>query len=202
MGSSPPQESASPVAAFDVGRFAPLAREEGAVCFAAIAPPPESGTSRMDADGTLEVSTELHGVIVQVQPDAFVLERPGGRTRVRYLLPSAVDLAPLLGAVVRVELDLILSPHRAPTVNAVLRDARGQLLLWARDGQVPGHMPGFPRVRIAHDPRGPKLAFKGRGAPVLVGASEVATVRTPEGSLWAAAVRVTGDDAAFVVVKR
>ncbi len=204
MTSSPPdpERRARPVAAFHVGRFAPMAREEGAVCFAAIAAPPESGSSRMDADGCLHVSTELHGRIVALQPDALVLERDGGRTRVRFLLPSAIDLGPLLGCVVHVLLDLTLSPLRPPTVNAVLRDGEGRLLLWARDGQVPGHIDGLPAVRIAHDPHGSRLVFGGPSGAALIGPTEVAAIQTLEGPAWAAAVRVTGDDAAFVVVRR
>ncbi len=151
-------------------------------------------------DGGLLIQTVLEGVVERVGPDLLIVTRDGQKARVRYLLPSALDLEPLLGAAVKISVSLEFSPENRPTIDATIRDGAGRLLLWAHDGTLPADRPDRPVVRLSHQPQGPRLAFAHRGGLSTVSTAEIITLDTRTGPATAAGIRVSDDDIGFLVV--
>jgi hypothetical protein len=181
-------------------RLALSCRDEAAVCFAVEGASFEETSSIPSADGGLLIETVIDGVVREVGPDLLVIARDGQEARVRYLLPSAVDLEPLLGPRVKISVSLQFSAEKRPTVDASIRDAHGRLLLWAHDGVLPADRPDRPVVRLAHEARGPRLAFAHRGGLSTVATAEIIHLDTRSGSATAAGVRISNDDVGFIVV--
>lgn len=154
------------------------------------------------ASNATAVGRRVSGRVTAVTPERLVLTDAHGRvTQVRLLLPAALDLGPLLDTEVELELVHDLSGRR-PTVDAVLRDAQGQLLLWARDGALPG-----PRgahglvVRVTHDGGLPRLVLAASGATASAARGSVAELLVGRTQLTLAALRVEGHGASFLVVR-
>lgn len=131
----------------------------------------------------------------------MIADAHGDPVRVSLLLPAALDLSPLLDTEVALEVSHDLGGRR-PTVDAVLRDARGRLLLWARDGALPG-----PRgahglaVRVAHDAGLPRLVVAAGGATASASRGNVAELPFGRRQLTLVTLRVEGDGASFLVVR-
>jgi hypothetical protein len=181
-------------------RLAFSCRDEAAVCFAVEGASFEETSSIPSADGGLLIETVIAGVVREVGPDLLVVARDGQEARVRYLLPSALDLEPLLGARVKISVSLQFSAEKRPTVDASIRDARGRLLLWAHDGALPADRADRPVVRLAHEARGPRLAFAHRGGLSTVATAEIIDLDTRGGPATAAGIRISDDDVGFIVV--
>lgn len=155
-------------------------------------PPPGMGAAR-----------RLHGRVLEVAPERLLIADAHGEVLpVRLLLPAAVDLGGLRDSQVSLELSHDLSGRRA-TVDAVLRDVRGRLLLWARDGALPG-----PRgahglaVRVTHDAGRARLVVSARGATASAARGQVAEFTHGRAQLSMAALRIEAEGASFLVVRR
>jgi len=152
--------------------------------------------------GGLLIETRLDGIVLEVGPDLLVIGRDGQQARVRYLLPSALDLSSLRGEAVKITVALRFSAEKRPTVDATLADAEGRPLLWAHDGMLPADRSDRPVVRLAHEARGPRLAFAHLRGLVTVATAEIVDLETRTGTATAAGVRISNDDVGFVVVWR
>ncbi len=181
-------------------RLALSCRDEAAVCFAVEGASFEQTESIPSADGGLLIETVLDGVVREVGPDLLVIARDGQEARVRYLLPTALDLEPLLGATVKISVSLQFSAEKRPTVDATIKDVGGRLLLWAHDGALPSDRPDRPVVRLSHTARGPRLAFAHRSGSTTVSTAEIITIDTRSGPATAAGIRISDEDIGFVVV--
>jgi len=147
-------------------------------------------------------SQRVRGRITEVTSERLVLrDEHDEAVVVRLLLPRALDLSPLVGERIALELSHELSGRR-PTVDAVLRDSRGRLLLWARDGALPG-----PRgahglaVRVTHDAALPRLVVAAGRVTASATAGSVAELQHGRAQLALVALRVEDDGASFLVVR-
>jgi hypothetical protein len=149
------------------------------------------------------VSRRVRGRAVQVSPDRLVIADGWGElVQVRLLLPTALDLRPLVGTPIAVELAHDLSRPTRPTVDAVLRDARGRLLVWAHDGALPGQRGEHGlAVRVTHDSGDSRLVVAGREATVSARAGSAAELVHGRANFAVAALRVDPDGASFLVVR-
>ncbi len=147
-------------------------------------------------------SQRAHGRITEATPERLVLrDEHDDAVIVRLLLPSALDLSPLVGAQVALELSHELGGRR-PTVDAVLRDSRGRLLLWARDGALPGPRSAHGlAVRVTHDAALPRLVVAAGRVTASATSGGVAELRHGRAQLALVALRVEGDGASFLVVR-
>ncbi len=112
--------------------------------------PPGLSTHETLPRGGVALVSRLHGVVGEVGPGHLVVEHGALRYQVRHLLPGCVDLAPLRGESVGLELrdELVAG---SVTTDARLRDRTGRLLLWARDGAPPAHAPARLTLRLDGD---------------------------------------------------
>lgn len=197
-----PSTPPGPAAAVDAEAFAAGGRDDASVCFAVQGAPPGSGVTRELGGGSIAIVTTLRGRVLSVLPDALEIDQDGALVRLRYLIPGGLSLKPLAGHVVDVRVSLVLHRDRSPTVDATIRDRRGGLLLWARDGALPSDRESQAVVvRVAQAPGGPpRLVFAARGALASVVAGGSAHLDA-EGGLTGLALRVAGDDAAFVLAR-
>jgi hypothetical protein len=182
-------------------RLALSCRDEAAVCFVVEGASFEETHSVTLPEGGLLIETHLEGRVEEVGPDLLVIARDHLRARVRYLLPSAVDLEPLRGRTVKIRVTLRFSSEKRPTVDAVIADEEG-LLLWAHDGALPSDRSDRPVVRLAHEARGPRLAFAHQRGLATVATAEMVELETRTGPAIAAGIRISRDDVGFLVVWR
>ena len=147
-------------------------------------------------------SQRVRGRIKEVTSERLVLlDEHDDAVVVRLLLPRALDLSPLVGAQVSLELSHELSGRR-PTVDAVLRDSRGRLLVWARDGALPGPLGVHGlAVRVAHDAALPRLVVAAGRVTASATSGSVAELRQGRAQRALVALRVEGDGASFLVVR-
>src|SRR5690606_13388042 len=132
-----------------------------------------------------------------VGPTGFVVERAGLRARVRHLLPSALDLRALEGAEVSLDISERLHAGRC-AIDARLRDASCQLLLWAHDGDLPGHRGAHGlALRMRMVAGGRELAIAHRGGLAIVRGPGLAAVESESGPLTLAVLRTGDDDVAL-----
>ncbi len=204
--SSPPilrsEPLAGPTADLDVDLYAAAGREDGTVCFAVQGGPPGSSRTHDLGGGSVGIATVLRGRILSVGSDLIEMDAGGFPVRIRYLIPGGVSLEPLAGHVVELQVGLLLHRDRGPTVDAVIRDTDGLLLLWARDGSLPSDRESQGVVvRVAQAPGGPpRLVFATPGSLSSVTAGGSARVDL-DGGLMGLALRVAADDAAFCLVR-
>lgn len=129
--SAPPPRTLARLCADDAG-------DEGVIFFSVEGAPPEVCRTEAGADGSLTFRTSVQGRVVEIGPDELVIARDPHRIRVRHLLPRSIDLGDLQGHAVRVDVTQRYEGRGRATIDAVIRDARGRLILWARDGKIPG----------------------------------------------------------------
>lgn len=207
MPTSPPHEldlgRPTVLAAVDSERFERLARGEGVLFFWVENAPREACRTVSGADGSLTFVTRLDGRVIAIERDALVLDHAGRLVTLRHHLPAGVDLEPLAGRRIRVELVQTYRDRGRATIDAEVRDEDGRLVLWGHDGRHPDD----------RDARGLILrATLGEGAPRLAIRTDdgVASVPCPGlGALvvarrqWCLAlVRLGPDDIGFVLVRR
>ena len=184
--------------------------DDPVVFFAIEGAPRTACRTRTEPGGGLVFETRLEGVVAEVRPGAMVLRQPARQALVRHLLPPAVDLAPLLGQTVHVQVVQRFRGAGRASVLAVLRDTRQRVLLAAWDGQLPpdGDVVGLS-LRVALDPDGSRLALTdtrrerssasrlrwariGRATPVDV----------EEGRFAAVPLRIGADDVSLLLLRR
>jgi hypothetical protein len=203
MTSSPPTARDSgppPVPRISEPAFRAAAREESLLFFCVEDAPRDACRTESVADG-LCFRTTLASRIVSTAPEELVLE---GATRVRHLLPSSVDLAPLAGHAMQIEISQRYGKRGRATIDAQIRDSKGRLLLWARDGRWPAdkEAQGLAlRATFAVD-GAPRLAIAHAGGVSSIGAPDLARVRTAEGWFEMLVLRLGAEDVAFVLVRR
>ena len=207
MASAPPALRQSdlppPLPAVEAGMLAGDYRADASVCFAVEAAPVGSSTTVDLGGGALAIRTVVRGRVLSVEPTALEIDHQGILVRLRYLLPAGVSLEPLAGHVVEARVDLLFHRHRAATVDAVVHDEHGRLLLWARDGALPSDREAQGvAVRVAQAPGGPpRLIFAAPGVLASVKAG-MRVLLDGDLDLVALPLRVAADDAAFVLVRR
>ncbi len=148
-----------------------------------------------------EGSHRARGRLTEVSPGRIVLANSyGDLLQIRLRVP-ALDLSPLVGSTLSVQLSHRPGPGRT-TIDAVFRDSRGALVLWARDGAVPGGRGAMGvTVRLARDSSEPVLEVSGRTGTLQLrpGTSGDAAIGlTP---VVFAALRVGASDASFFAVR-
>lgn len=207
---------------FDRARYARDALDATVAYLGVAHAPPGSSRTRRDRDGGIVLETALRGRVVSVGTDGLAVEHSsirdrafhGGRTgvtsgdgesicsRVRHLLPEAIDLGALVGETVSLALVEKLRNGRS-TVDARIHDAEGGLILWARDGELPDDRASYGlaiRMRMAESGRG--LVIAHRTGLAIVRGTGLALVDSDVGPLLALVLRTGDDDAAFVMLRR
>lgn len=203
MTSSPPtaRDSGPPaVPRLSEPAFRAAARDE-VLLFFCVEDAPRSACKTESAPGGLCFRTTLSGRITSTGPEELVID---GHTRVRHLLPSSLDLAPLVGHAMQIEIAQQYGRRGRATIDAEIRDAKGRLLLWARDGVVPADRDARGlalRATIAPD-GARRLAVAHAGGVASMGVPDLARVRTADGSFDLVVLRLGTDDVAFVLVRR
>jgi hypothetical protein len=207
MNSSPPtaRDSAPPaLPQLAEAGFHARALDESVIFFCVDDAPREACRTESLPNGGLAFRTALRGRIERVGAEELVLAVAGKTTRVRFLLPSAVDLASLVGHQAQIDItQQYAGPGRA-TIDAQIRDAKGRLLLWARDGRVPPDRSAQGlalRTTVgASDAR--RLAVAHTGGVASMSVPDLARVRTAEGAFELLLVRLGAEDISFVLVRR
>lgn len=187
---------------FDRARFLRDALDATVAYMGVSHAPPEATRTRRDADGSLVLSTSLAGHVVSVGPENLVVEHGGFLAKVRHLLPESIDLGALLGCLVSIQLEERLHGSRC-TVDARIHDRHGELVLWARDGQLPEDRSAHGlalRMRMAEDGRG--LVIAHQSGLAMVRGPGLALVDADAGPLLALVLRTGDGDAAFVALAR
>ena len=185
-------------------RNAPLGPGDRAVCFSIEDPSPLASSTRVLDQGGIEVATRVCGRVTRVEPGLILVADPSP-VRVRHMLPVTVLAEPLLGLTVAVSVHVCLRTGTAPQVDATIRDADGELLLWAHDGPLPADIeaPVGLSVRLSHArSASARLAIVGAGAVQTMRAHQRVPVATADGSFELLVLGVHGDGAAFVAVRR
>jgi hypothetical protein len=160
------------------------------------------------ADTSMSVDLEeeqgahrARGRIAEVSPGRVVLANPyDDLLEIRLRVPG-LDMSPLVGSTVSVQISQRRGPERT-TVDAVFRDTRGSLVLWARDGVLPGGRGAMGvTMRIGQDAGERALEVVGRSGTLIL--RQGATAETSVGlvPVTFAAVRVGEADAAFIGVR-
>lgn len=209
---------------FDRGRFAREALDS-TVAYVGVqhAPPGAARTCRDPRTDAVVLRTTLRGRVLEVGPEGLVLACDAGRlaaeepstlpstppgaeglatARIRHLLPPSVDLRPLVGHTIALELTERLEGGRC-TVDARIRDAHGALVLWARDGRLPEDRSSHGlalRMRMAESGRG--LVLSHRAGLAVVRGPGLALVEGDTGAMLVLALRTGDDEAAFVALAR
>lgn len=206
MSSSPPsaRDTPPPVLARLAERtFRASAVDDPIIFFCVEGAPREACRTR--TDGCLTFETELAGeLFVSDTSGELRIDLGGHQATVRYLLPSAVDLALLDGQ--RVEVRVVqryLGPGRA-TIDAELWDSSGRLVLWAHDGRMPIDRSAHGlALRQSVDADGAhRLAVAHSGGLTSLGAPDLAPVWVGSDPYAMAVVRAGADDVSFVLLRR
>ena len=159
----------------------------------------ETSTSLVVDD---EEAYRARGRVVRQQPGRLVIANGYGELlQIRMRIPSALDLDPLAGSVVSLEVSRGANGVR-PAMNAVLRDAHGGLLLWARDGELPrGRGPMAITVQGSRDLGERTLLVAGGGTSAHVASGATADLLLGRTVVTFAALRVADRSASFFVVR-
>ncbi len=142
------------------------------------------------------------GRVAEITPGRLVLANNyGDLLQIRVRLPAALDLSPLLGSTVGVQLSHKPGPDRT-TIDAVIRDARGALILWARDGAFPGGRGAMGvHVRLGRDGGLAALQVVGSGGSLLLRPGLTGETTVGRVPLTFAALRVGDADGSFFAVR-
>jgi len=151
-------------------------------------------------NGGLSMETRLDGVVTFVGEDFLMITDGPEMRRVRFLLPSAVSLAALLGSHVNISIKLRFSATRSPTVEALIADRDGRPLLWALDGTLPEDHRDRPVVRATHEANARRLVFSHHRRVARVATADTARLETATGPATVAAIRIGKDDVGFLVI--
>ena len=141
------------------------------------------------------------GRVAEVSPGRLVLANPyGDLLQIRVRVPG-LDLSPLVGATLSVQISHRPGPERT-TIDAVFRDTRGALVVWARDGAPPGGRGAMGvTVRLAHDAESRALEIHGRSGALSLRPGATGDTAVGLSLVTFAALRVSDDDAAFFAVR-
>ncbi len=207
MSSSPPSaRDSSPTALPRLSE--PALRAHGAdesILFFCVEGAPREACRTTTLPGVgLRFETVLRGTIVASEPGELHVEHAQRRVTVRHLLPSAIDLRPLVGQLVQIVISQHYLGRGRATIDAELRDSSGRLLLWAHDGRMPPDRVAHGlalRLTVDADARH-RLAVGHAGGVASLGAPEVARVRVGPHPHDLVAVRVEADDVGFVLLRR
>lgn len=204
MPSSPPGASGSRPALPRLleATFRARATDE-TVLFACVeGAPPEACHTENEPGGALTFDTRLHGRVLATHPDQTELEVEGKTVVVRHLLPTALDLGPLVGHIVHVHVRQRYGGPGRATIDARVRDGGGRLLLWAHDGRFPTDREGLGlALRARVDPDGHRLALVHGGGVQALRAPDVARVWIAGDAFELGLLRAGADDVAFVLVR-
>ncbi len=204
MASSPPgaRESTPPLllrlneAAFRAG-----VADEGILFFCVEDAPREACRTRSCPDGSLTFETCLEGTVIDASPGELRLSTAERSSVVRHLLPSALELSPLRGQLIRADVTQRYLGRGRATIDAELRDAEGRVLLWAHDGRTPPDQLGLAFRRTV-DADGHRLAVGHLAGVSSVSAGDVVRVRCGIDPFDLAVLRVGADDVSFVLLRR
>lgn len=148
--------------------------------------------------------TRVSGLVLDVEEETLRVRTGTGTALVRFMLPEGVSLEGLLGRRIHVEVTHVLRHGRDPIVDATIRDAAGDLVLWGRDGGIaPDRVAHGIALRVAHAADGaPRLAVGSAAGMTIVGAREHAEVLLDEGRFTVLVTRVAHDEASLVFARR
>ncbi|HEY8432024.1 MAG TPA: hypothetical protein VIL20_26790 [Sandaracinaceae bacterium] len=153
-------------------------------------------------DGGLRFDTVLHGIVVGSEPGELHVEHGRRRVTVRYLLPSAIDLAALVGHPLHARVSQQYLGRGRATIDAELRDPAGRLLLWARDGRMPADRSAHGlALRLTVADAYHRLAVGHAGGLASLRAPDLARVRIGADRYAFVLVRAEADDVAFALVR-
>lgn len=187
---------------FDRARFARDALDATVAYLGIAEAPPGAARTRRDPDGSIVLSTSISGRVASAGPGGLVIEQRGFSCTLRHFLPDAIELDALVGADVTVDLVERLRDGRC-TADAHVRDASGEVLLWARDGELPEDRSAHGlalRMRMAESGRG--LAIAHRSGLAMVRGPGLALVEDQRGTMLVVVLRTGDDDVAFVALRR
>jgi hypothetical protein len=157
-------------------------------------------TTSMDLDEE-PGAHRARGRVTEVSPGRLVLANPyGDLLQIRIRVP-ALDLTPLVGATLGVQISQRPGPERT-TTDAVFRDGRGALVLWARDGVLPGGRGAMGvTVRVGRDAGERALEVRGRSGTLSLRAGVAGETAVGLAPVTFVALRVDDGDAAFFAVR-
>jgi hypothetical protein len=198
----PPQRTllSQPRVRLDRQRLARAIHDEQSLCVVVEEAAAEALSTRTYADGTVVLRTDLFGALGVGENGDLVVRSSTALVRVKLALPDGIDFTPLAGAELAVSVGMTLGATRALGVDLGLRDDRGALLFWARDGELPrgGEGANEFQIRTKHGEVG-SLVVASEGAVASVGAPGTTVLRTPSAAFVAAVLRVDPSSAAFAI---
>ncbi len=189
-----------PQITLDRGLLARSCRDEAAVCFTVEGATAGQTRSVPQPNGGLSIETRLDGVVTFVGEEHLMITDGPETRRVRYLLPSAVNLENILGSHVNVSITLRFSATKSPTVDALIADCDGQPLLWALDGALPEDREGRPVVRTTHEANARRLVFSQNRGVATVATADTAPLETATGPATVAGIRIGQENVGFLVI--
>lgn len=191
------------LAAIDAPRFASHAGDDRVIFFCVEGAPRAACRTTAGADGTLTFSTRLAGRVLGTERDALLVEHDERVVTVRHHLPPGLDLEPLAGRVVEIELAQIYRGRGRATIDAEIRDEDGRVVLWAHDGRYPDDRDARGlSLRAALDGGGARLAIRGDEGITSVACPGLASVVVRRREWTLALVRLAADDVGFVLLRR
>jgi hypothetical protein len=196
---------------FDSRTFATAPSADRSLCVVLERAPLGVTQTETTPAGGLGMTTRVSGMVQRVSvhergETLIELARDAGDVvTLKALLPPGVDLQPLVESYVLFTLGLVFDHDRVPTVDTVVRDFEGKLVLWARDGRLPrgAESPAGFAVRVTHGAAGaPRLALVGSGSLTALGPGEAGRVLGDDGPYRVGALRVAAEEAAFILIRR
>lgn len=186
----------------DRARLRSLSGPELSVCFAVHGEAPGRGRCVEAKDGSLILIAEAQGRIEAHSRRELVVNDGGQMVHLRYILPEGIALELPRGRFLRAEVQHAFH-DRGPTVDARLWDGDGELLLWARHGELPtdGTVADFA-VRVAHDLRGrPRLAVATRDTLASVAVGQVGNFQRGSSAYELVTLRIGDEDSGFLLAR-
>ena len=177
---------------------------DGPLVFFCVEGAPRSACrTEVSSDGDVQFQTSMQGRLREVVDRVLYLEVDEGTVGVRHLLPSSIDLSPLIGHELVVTVRQRYHEAGRTTIDAEIRDASGALLLWARDGRLPTDREARGlAMRVSLSPSGERLAVSHDAGVSTLAPSGRAVVRLHGESFFAWVLRVGLDDLAWVLLRR
>lgn len=165
--------------------------------------PPEACRTKKGADGSVSFQTSISGRVVSITDASFTLSVGGAEVIVRHLLPSSIELSGLHGKKLLVTVEQRYAGSGRATIDAEIRDAKGTLVLWARDGRMPVDRDARGlTLRVMLEPRAERLAVGHRDGVTTIDAPGLASIGLSDGTYDTLLTRVGDDDLAWVLLRR
>ncbi len=143
--------------------------------------------------------TKFRGEVVRATRDLLVVDTGHAYRKLIARASTELGLEALLGLQLAVQHRLEIEPMKRITTDFTIRDASGDLLLWARDGRPPTMPRGKVLIQSAHEDSAPNMLMAGVTGMHRISQGITTKVQTADGSFLASALRVNDEELAFSV---